>query len=77
MHLVVCMCVSVRVCVSECEQADIVFNFPNIFEWSSGSEPGPRRASHLSEAPDEKKQTFHNNGDSNELENNKFAAYSL
>lgn len=26
-HLVVCMCVGVRVCVSECEQVDIVIFF--------------------------------------------------
>lgn len=32
-HLLVCMCVSVRVCVFECEQVDIIFNFPNPFFW--------------------------------------------
>lgn len=62
-----------RVCVSECQQVDIIFNFPNIFELSSGSKPGLRRVRHLSKPPEEKKNTFHNNGDTHEPENNKFA----
>lgn len=76
-HLLVCMCVSVRVCASECEQVHIIFNFLRIFELSSGSKWWQRRVRHLSEPPEEKKKTFHDNVDSCQLEKNKFAAYTL